>query len=53
MGPFLFRDEMLSGPITYKSCIGDQSYYEFTSSESIMTGKYIFPAFFPKLCILH
>lgn len=53
MGPFLFHDEMLSGPIIYKYYIGNQSYYEFTSSEYIMTGKYIFSAFFPKRCILH
>lgn len=42
MGPFLFHDEMLSGPIIYKYYIGNQNYYESTSSEYIMTGKYIF-----------
>lgn len=52
MGPFLFHDEMLSGPIIYKYYIGNQSYYEFTSSEYIMTGKYIFFSILPQTLYL-
>lgn len=52
MGPFLFHDEMLSGPIIYKYYIGNQNYYESTSSEYIMTGKYIFFGILPQTLYL-
>lgn len=51
MGPFLFHDEM-SGSIIYKYYIGNQNYYESTSSEYIMTGKYIFFSILPQTLYL-